>query len=340
MLFEDARRSRHNMYERMERDFIALLSVGEVRRLGDALDRVEQFSRERYFTAASAALDELFYRVPRASLNNSANAALEAFGRLKNYPEAEYWIGEVYRVEGELPLALAQYNRAYSMRAVLEDPGFANSLKYRIAGIHRVRHEFGEMENILLMIINNEDPLWFNSNRGDENRTNVSLPFAEASASFARSGMTRILLAEGIDRFLEIYRYNNGVVEQAHRQLGFFYINNGQPSALPHLMFAFLIQNTVIIEELRRRQFDFVYTDLETLIEEVNKNPLLLSYINEVEYFKTAYYLAAALFRNQNTSSEMRIWSFLSTLPQAGEWHQRAVMQLRNPRSEPVLERL
>jgi len=341
MLFEDARRDRRAMYEQMERDFITFLSASEVRRIGDSLDRLESFSYERLYTSASAALEELFYRIPRSTFNNSATSALAAFDRLKNYPEAEFWIGEVFRIEGELPLALAQYRRALSMSDVMEDPGFVVTLQYQIASIHRTRQEFNEMERVLLSIISEHDTLWSDANRGDLSRINQegNLPYAHASASFARTGMKRTLENQGVDRFLEMYRYNNCIVEQAHRLLGFYYVVSGRSSAEPHLMVAFLIQNTVIIEELRRRRFDFTFSNLPALMQEVGSNPLLLSYMETVEYFKTAYYLGASLFRGGYTTVALNIWRFLAGQPQAGEWHNRAIMQLRNPRVETIIER-
>ncbi|MCL2805857.1 MAG: hypothetical protein FWD26_07965 [Treponema sp.] len=334
MLFEDARRDRRVMYEQLERDLITFLSMGEVRRLGDSLDRVERYSYDRLFTAASAALEELFYRIPKASFNNSVTAALGAFDKLKNYSEAEYWIGEVYRVEGELPLALSQYRRAFSMleNDPVRDAGFGTALQYKIASVLRARQEYNEMERVLLAIISDLDTLWSNSTRAE-------VSYASSSASFARTGMTRMLGADGIERFLEMYRYNNIAVEQAHRLLGFYYVVSGRPSAQPHLMFAFLIQNTIIIEEVRRRQFDFTFTTLAALAQEINKNALLLSFVQEVEYYKTVYYLAASLYRNDSESVSRYLWTFLASQPQAGEWHSRAVSQLRNPRHEPVIER-
>jgi len=354
LLFEDARRDRRAMYEQMERDLINLLSINEVRRIGDSLDRVERYANDRYHRAASAALKELFYRVPRSSLNNSANAALAAIGKLKDYPEAEYWIGEVFRIEGELSLALSQYRRAFAMRDNLEDPGFSTALQYKIAGVLRTRQEYTEMERTLFLIINELDTLWINALIAEANaplNTNAirtssatrttnpnAIPYEQASASFARSAMTRMLENNGINRFLEFHRYNNIAVEQAHRLLGFYYVTSGRPSAQHHLMFAFLIQNTIIIEEVRRRQFDFVYTDLLTLAQQINRNALLLEFIDEVEYFKTAYYLGASLFRNGRASVARNIWEFLASQPQAGEWHSRAISQLRNPRTEPIVE--
>jgi len=356
ILFENARRDRRTMYEHMERDMITFLSEREVRRIGDALDRVEAFAGERYYNAAVSALEELYYRIPKESFKNSATAALEAFDKLKNYPEAEYWIGEIYRIEGELHLALAQYNRALTMYEVLEDPAFVITLQYKIAGIYRTRQEYNNMEAVLLSIINDFDTLWSNSNKAEVSLQNeksfsnivrargvymhgVSVPYEEASASFQRTGMAKMLENNGIERLIEIYRYNNGITEQAHRLLGFYYVVRSRPSAQEHLMFSFLIQNSIIIEEIRRRQFDFTFTTMQALADQINRNPLLLTYINGVEYYKTAYYLGASLFRNSKTTSALSIWRFLASQPQAGEWHDRAVAQLRNPQTEPIIER-
>jgi len=346
MLFEDARRDRRAMYEQMERDFIHLLSLGEVRRIGDALDRVERFSAERHYKAASAALTELYYRVPKSSFNNSALQALAAFDRLKNYPEAEYWIGEVYRVEGELMLALAQYRKALTMQNVFEDPGFDSILNYKIASILKTRQEYIEMEKVLHSIISVKDTLWANAvsaeiNAGKEGTkpgTTIPVPYEQTSASFARTSMTKTLNDHGVIRFLELYRYNNTIVEPAHRLLGFYYAAQGRPSAEQHLMFAFLIQNTIIIEEVKRHKYDFTFTGLEALAQEINNNKLLLAYINETEYYKTVYYLGASLYRNGKSAVARTFWNFLASVSQAGEWQSRAGNQLRNPQLEPIVE--
>jgi len=329
----------------MERDLINFLSTREVRIIGDSLEILERYSSDRRYTAVTAAFNELYYRVPRASLNNSANAALAAIGKLKSYPEAEYWIGEVYRVEGELSLALTQYRRSFNMRELLEDSGFSVTLQYKISDILRVRQEYNVMERELQSIIDVHDTLWANSEireappaAASSNRGTPAVPYAQASASFARTAMTRTLENEGVNRFLELYRYNNSTVEQAHRLLGFYYALSRRQPAQQHLMFAFLIQNTVIIEEVKRRQFDFVFSDLSKLAEEINKNALLLSYVEEVEYYKTVYYLGASLNQNGKASAAQSLWDFLAVQPQAGEWQTRSVVQLRSPHLEPLVE--
>jgi hypothetical protein len=161
--------------------------------------------------------------------------------------------------------------------------------------------------------------------------------------------MTKTLTEQGVNRFLELYRYNNNAVEKAHRLLGYYYAVRGRPSAEPHLMFAFLIQNTIIMEEAKRRQYDFSFTtqpavrenqvrNLSELAQIINRNPLLASYAEEVEYYKTAYYLSTSLYRNGKTSVARSLWNFLASVPQAGEWRNRAINQLRSPHFEPIIE--
>ena len=339
LTFEDARRQRRTMYDRMERNLIDLLSVTEVRRMGDSLDWVERFIEERRYAAAADALEELYYRVPKDSLQNSASAALSALGALKDYPEAEYWIGEVYLTEGESGLALDQFQKALSMRPLLENPGFTAELMYKIAGIYRVRREYNEMERTLLSILS-ADTLWVSGGNGTDPAEGQQQPDAVARrVSFARQAMNRTLENDGINRFITMYRYANAECEKAHRLLGFFYYDTGRHSrAQDHLMFSFLIQNTRIIDEVIQRRYDFTFTGLESLAVEFSRNQLILDYIEKNEYYKTAYYLATSLYGNGKTTTARNIWNFLSGQNRAGEWQTRAASQLRSSSVEPALE--
>jgi tetratricopeptide (TPR) repeat protein len=328
LAFEDARRQRNAMYARMESDFIVFLSRSDVRRLGDSLERVEAFARERRQDAAVEALEELYYRVPRESLDNSAARALYELGRLKDFPDAEYWIGETYRAEGELGIAVSQFKKAYEQRSLLENPGFDTELLYKIADIQKIRQEYNDMERTLKMVLQGytlegtvRDTLW------------------SEDSSFAMDAMERTLETEGINSFLQLYRYNNQVVEGAHRLLGFYYYAAGRHSrAAEHLMFAFLIQNTVILEELTRDRFDYRFTSLENLMADVRKNPLLSSYFEDSDYFKIAYYLGTSLFVENKLFSARALWEFLSVQAEAGEWRGRARSQLRSPYIEKAIE--
>ena len=316
MAFEDARRNRLAQFTGMQQDFIMLLSKPAVRRFGDSLDFIEKYIAENHETAAAAALAELYYRVPKDSLKGSAKLALEQLDKLKNYPEADYWIGEVYQAEGELALALRQYERAWENRTLLETSGFDTEILYKITDIHRIRGEYQEMEKQANEIIGGtdssgapRDSLW--------------------AGNQIQAAMTRILGNEGVSRFLTLYRYNNTVTEKAHRLLGFYqYASSRFSPAAEHLMFAFLIQNTVLITELTRRQFDFTFTTLDDLMNTVRAKPELVAYLDTTEYYKTVYYLACALYASGKSLPATQLWAFLAGRDDAGDWGRRA---RRNP---------
>lgn len=321
--FEDARRQRQAVIQRMEQELINALSLPDVRRMRDSLDLAEQFIRERLYAGAAEALDELYYHFPKESFKNSANAALSALSSLKDYPEAEYWIGEVYLVEGELNLAVSQFQKAYAQRAILENPGFAVELQYKIAAIRRLQQDYNEMERILQSILVT-DTLWSDG---------------QHDMAFAKQAMTRTLENNGVSRFLTLYRYSSDESANAHRLLGFYYASSGRYSrAQEHLMFAFLIQNTVIIDEILRGQFDFAFTALDALALEINQKPLLREYAAQSEYYKTAYYLGASLYANGKTQSAKELWAFLAGQERAGEWQSRAQAQLKSPHVERAIE--
>jgi tetratricopeptide (TPR) repeat protein len=329
LAFEDARRQRQARFTRMEQDLISLLSIPEVRRLGGSLERVETYISGRNFPDAAAALGELYYRVPRERLNDSAEEALAALGRLKDYPEAEYWIGETYRAEGELGVALSQFQKAYARRDILESPGFAVDLLYKIADIQKIRQEYVQMERTLLEIIQGNPP-------DDPPRDTL---WTEEASSFTKTALSRTLGNDGIDRFLTLYRYNNISVEAAHRLLGFYYYATGRHSqAREHLMFAFLIQNTVLLEELIRGRHDYTFSSLEKMMEDIQRKPLLTSWLAEVQYYRTAYYLGSSLFATGKSTAAGPLWTFLAARQDAGEWQGRARTQLRGPFVERAIE--
>jgi len=310
--FENARRARIDQFTRMEQELIRLFSTPDVRRLGDSMDLIEQYIVSHHETDAAAALSELYYRVPKDSLKGSAQKVLEAIDHLKNYPDAEYWLGESYRSEGELGLALTQYERALDNQDLLETPGFDTEILYKIVEVHRLRREYQEMEKRANEIIGGKD-------------SSGTLRDTLWAGNQIRSAMARVMENEGVDHFLTLYRYNDTVTEKAHRLLGFFYYASSRYSlAAEHLMFAFLIQNTVILDDIIRGEFDFTYTNLQDLADKIRSKPDLSEYVDQTEYYRTIYYLASSLYATGKTKPASQLWAFLAGNNNAGEWGERA----------------
>ncbi|MDR0513299.1 MAG: hypothetical protein LBG93_09430 [Treponema sp.] len=323
--FDDARRSRLEQFTRVEQDLIRLLSTPEARQLGDSLYFVERLIEMRNETQAAAALAYLFHRVPRSVVGGSATRALEELDRLKPFPEAEFWMGEAFMAEGEWHLALVQFERAWHYRELLETPGFELKILFRITDIHRMRQEYAAMEARALEVIT---------------QAGVNLPPQDNlwASMLLRAAMVNLLENEGVNRFLSLYRDGNIAAEPAHRLLGsFFHVTRRDFPALEHLMFAFLIQNTVIIDYVIRRQFDFAFTTLEDLMSVALTRPALVAFMEEVEYFRIAFYFATALHATGRTAPALEVWNFLANSDHSGIWGVRARLTAL-PVLEPAIE--
>jgi tetratricopeptide (TPR) repeat protein len=318
--FEDARNIRRALYAGMEQAVIDVLSLGEVRLYKDNLSMVEKYINDRGQFRAKEALDELYYRAGKESLKNSVQNALAALKNLKEYPEADFWIGETYRVEGELAISEQQYRKALQNRALLQTPSLALTIEYRLAQILRERRRFQDMEACYADILQS-DTLW------------------QESEQFVRKAMIRTLKTEGVNRFLTMYRYKNPKTEAAHRELGFYYLSSGRHGkALDHLMFAVLIQNTTIIDEILRRQFDYTFTTLAALEPALERRKELQKYRQEVAYFHTLYALACALYADGDERAARDTWAYVAGAADGGEWSARSARQLREPHVEPIAE--
>ncbi|GHT51620.1 hypothetical protein FACS1894102_7540 [Spirochaetia bacterium] len=323
--FQDARNERREMYSRMEEDWITLLSISEVRRYRDSLDLIEKYIAERGQFDAAAALEEIYYRVGKEAIKNSAKNVLDCFGRLKDYPEADYWIGEIYRIEGDLGIAVKQYTAALSNASGLQDGTFALDIEYKLAEVEQLRQNYNAMERHFESILK-QDTMWMQDQDG-------------GSASFVRNAMSRTLSGDGFNKFLIMYRYKNNSTEKAHRLWGNYLFASGRHNpAKEHLMFAALIQNTVIIDEVISKNFDFKFTTLDNLMSEITRRNNLHSYMVETEYFRTLYLLACSSYATNDVESARGIWTFLANAKNAAEWGGRAKKQLVSPYIEKAIE--
>jgi tetratricopeptide (TPR) repeat protein len=228
-------------------------------------------------------------------------------------------------MEGESGIALSQYRKAYDQRSLLETPGFETEILYKTADLRRLRREYTTPEDkerptgmvALLEEILKSDPLW-------------------SRESFNRPNLMKGLESNGINRFLTLFRHNNPPVEKAHRILGLYYYASGRHDrAAEHLVFAFLIQNTIIIDALLKSKYDYAFTSLDALIKDIAGRRDILSYLDEVEYFRTLYYLANACYGSNRRSTAREIWTFLSANG-SGEWRGRAAAQLRSPELDRI----
>lgn len=321
LVFEDAQKARGAYYQSLYDELVKVLSLEDFRRLGDSLDAVENLAAQKGLTRVVEALN-VASASSRSALGGSASAALGVLKGLKDYPEAEYWIGEVFRFEGETTLALGQYRDAWAHRANLDVPDDGVTILYRQADILLDKGAYAEREEVLLKIVS-LDPVW-------TGRDGV----------YARSAMERTLRNDGIDEFLRLYRSGHSLAYAAYRDLGLYYYRTGRHDrATTQLMLAVLVSSSVVLDELSRTADSFAYAGLEDALDRSSGRWRIQEYLASADYYKTLYYLGASLFAQGQRRSADGLWRVVASRKDAGEWGGRARIQLKSPTVETPTER-
>ena len=237
-------------------------------------------------------------------------------------PEADAWIGRVFEEEGELKLAVDQYNRALALKqqfVVRED---ALTVRYALVNIYYETNEYGKYEVALRKIVA-EDKYFINPD-----------------LSGMRDAMLRILHSGGFDRLMLLYRLTDLRTLAAHSELGAFMYRTGRyRDATLNLAFSTITDFTTAIEELRRINPDFEFTSIQDLLARSLKDPRLAAYFVSVHLYRDLYYLAASLYANGIAGRAREIWSLdIDYAPKESPWRQRSIVQSRSPFIEPLLD--
>ncbi|MBU0927099.1 MAG: hypothetical protein KKA67_05080 [Spirochaetes bacterium] len=251
---------------------------------------LEALRKERISDSHRAFLDVLllvYEYSPAAGLGDSIADLSSRVRLLAKYPEAEYWKGRVFFVEGELPLAELQYKRAFGMRDSLEIPGEAYTILYSMAELYGARSDYVAWENVLLEIVEGTD---------------VDID------PYLRSAMMATLQEDGFDRFMTLYRIEPAYSLDANSSLARFYLERGRAMAAEHAAIAVSMCLTRAIALLGARDKDYSWKGLDDFMARAAARRDVSSYLAEVELPGLLVTLADALYVSGSRIAAASLW--------------------------------
>jgi hypothetical protein len=252
----------------------------------------------------------------------------KAIEEQSTFPEAEIAIGEIYFREGALELAKVQFAKALQpdYRNALRVPEETYAVLYRLAEINEVQGEYGSMENHLLEILGSH-PV-----------------YAQPESQRLRTAMLNAYLTRGLDQVFRLYRLENArFALSAYSKLGWFYYRWGrfEPASIMHSLFALDILITESVAEIRRIFPSYEYTTLEDFLEVAMKRENVRAYLVGSNFFRIAYYLAAATFAAGHPTRASETFRLLASSHVAsrdiGPYRDLSRKQLKSPWVEPYL---
>lgn len=237
------------------------------------------------------------------------------------YPEADFWIGEVYRVEQELTLALEQYLRAYEDRNALRIPAQQYEILYQVADLYEALERYAAYEETLMRIVETVP------------RDEAALPVPLDQA------MYRALVDHGPDKVLELYRVHNTGAMRARYRLGVFLYRTGRNAeGVRELLQSTMMCLTTVLNHLFAKDPEYVYGGVRRTLEDAQSHPSLVEYIVESDLFGQLYYLATALYAGGMSDLAEPLWEIVRDLGGDSEWADRSRRQIIDPFNEPLLD--
>jgi hypothetical protein len=244
----------------------------------------------------------------------------EAIKKAGIFPEAELGIGDIYLEEGEIELAIAQYEKAYTIRKSFYIPEMQYTVQYKMASIYEKTEQYKQMEDSLNLIIQDDSH------------------FIETSTYKLRTQIDRIYADKGLDRVLLLYGFDDSFASKAHSRLGWFYYRTGRYSpAISHLLFSLIYRSSQIKTFIKERDPEFQYSTVSDLLQRIDGNQELKRYTDESGFFSDLYYLAGSTYANGLPADAKAIWKLISKTVAAGKYKDLSARQLKKPSLEPLL---
>ncbi len=245
----------------------------------------------------------------------------EAIAKAGVFPEAEMAIGDIYREEGEIDLAIRHYIKSYNLRNSFYIAESKYDALYKLSRIYEEQRQYRQMEDSLQTIV--KDDKGFN----------------QPATSHLRDQIESNYYAKGLDFVLKLYRFTDLFPESAHSKLGWFYYKTGRfKHSMIHLLYSLIYKAGEASLHFASKDIDYQFTTLRDLLLLSESDKEISIYLGEVDIYKDLYYLAGSVFSEGYPEHSSEIWKLLSGLKSAGKYSDLSLKQLKSPWIEPYLQ--
>ena len=108
----------------------------EIQRSGDLLSDIIEVLKKRENKVCLEIVNEEIDKYGISFFDNSFSKLTEFVSTTVAYPEADFLVGKIYRLEGETELALKNYNSAYENKFFLDVPEMQYDILYELADLY------------------------------------------------------------------------------------------------------------------------------------------------------------------------------------------------------------
>ncbi len=210
------------------------------------------------------------------------------------YPEAEILIGDVFDAEGNKDLAIRQYEKALDMSKQLYVLNEKYEIFYKLGNIYFDRDSTAYEKT--LQTILEDDEMYKRAVRTDLGMKMISM-----------------LMEEGLNKLLVLYRLQSYHSLEAHSALGRLYYEQDQyQKAALHFIFSVVTVFSRCIEEYKLYDPEYIYEDAVLLFELTKRYEAVQEYLRDTHLFLNLYLLGKTMEAlNGKTELIKEIWDIV-----------------------------
>jgi hypothetical protein len=230
------------------------LSPSAVRKAGDSLDDILEILKERDENAAVDLINSYTKRYGDKYFDSSISQLVSWIEAKVVYPEADFLLGKIYRLEGEYQLSDTYYEQARNNSKYLDIPDQRFDILYAMAELAHDKNDLETYEQTLLLILDEDQ--YYNDD--------IFMNALIRTIDFDKP--------TSFEKFFELYRSNSDHSIQALYLLEKLYEKRDQQDkALRCAALGVADSFTHILASIQERDSLYVYTDFSTFLKKTEE---------------------------------------------------------------------
>ena len=283
-----------------------------VRKSGDFIDDLLPVLKEKEYNDAIAVINKHVELRGKDFFHGRFSEIQKWFAEDYRYPEADFIIGKIYRLEGENAFAQQYLDAVCENFNRLDIPDMRYDILYEMADLAKDQNDMEGYEKNLNLILK-DDELY----RDDR--------FMEALLR-----QINLNTAVAVEKFFLLYRSYNDISIRALEELGQYYTKIGKPDkALRCVALGSIASVTKIEEILKDRLIDYTYVSFPDLLTKASQYDDILVWGNENRIWEMFYEFARTAEGQNKLLFSQTLFSLLAKYEPEPYWRKEAEFCIR-----------
>lgn len=267
----------------------------EVKKAKGVLSDIIPILEEREEYDAIGIIKRFVQTVSPEKIKDSSEALLECIDERSSYPEADWLIARVYKLEGDYDLARQYLTQAWRDSAVLDVPAERSDILYDLAEIARIQGDMDNFEKDLLLIVDGDSGF----NRPEAKRAMLARITANQKGD--------------MEKFFTMFRCDDYYSIKAYRYLSEFYEREGEGmKSLACAALGALAGFTKIHEAIKASDPEYEYTRFALFLDEAASREEIVEWGDDEKIWRLFNELAAKAREQGGDAFSFELLSALS----------------------------